>query len=127
MGIFNTLDNRDITQEVLEERGYHEYEIPFNTVHRKEIFHYTEIQGQHIGHIGVRQSYLDIFITSKNQFRTRLGYVIPNGDHRFIWGGFINTESDLFDEELWAKTTTLTINEDRINGTFSYQKYERNH
>lgn len=124
MGIFNTLDNRDITQEVLEEHGYHEYEIPFNTIHRKKIFHYTEIQGQRIG---VRQSYLDIFITSKNQFRTRLGYVIPNGDHRFIWGGFINTESDLFDEELWAKTTTLIINEDRINGTFSYQKYERNH
>ena len=77
--------------------------------------------------IGVRQSYLDIFITSKNQFRTRLGYITPSQEHRFIWGGFINTESDLFDEELWAKTTTLIINEDRINGTFSYQKYERNH
>lgn len=124
MGIFNTLDNRELTPEVLEEHGYREYDIPFQTIYRKKIFYYTEIQGQHIG---VRQAYLDIFKTLTNQFRTRLGYVIPNGDHRVIWGGFINTESDLFDEELWAKTTTLTINEDRINGTFSYQKYERNH
>lgn len=124
MGIFNALDNKELTQEILKEHGYHEYEIPFHTIHRKKIFHYTEIQGQHIG---VRQSYLDIFITSKNQFRTRLGYITPSQEHRYIWGGFINTESDLFDEELWAKTTTLIINEDRVNGTFSYQKYERNH
>ena len=124
MGIFNTLDNRELTREVLEEHGYHEYEIPFHTIHRKKIFHYTEILGQRIG---IRQAYLDIFNTSKNQFRTRLGYIIPSQEHRFIWGGFINTESDLFDEELWAKATTLIINEDRINGTFNYQKYERNH
>lgn len=124
MGIFNTLDDRVLTPEVLGEHGYFECEIPFYTIHRKKIFHYTEIQGQRIG---VRQAYLDIFITSNNEFRTRLGYIIPSQEHRFIWGGFINTESDLFDEELWAKTTTLIINEDRINGTFNYQKYERNH
>lgn len=122
MGIFNTLDNRKLTQEVLKEHGYHKYEIPFHTIHRKKIFHYTEILGQRIG---IRQAYLDIFITSNNEFRTRLGYIIPSQEHRFIWGGFINTESDLFDEELWAKTTSLIINEDRVNGTFNYQKYER--
>lgn len=122
MGIFNTLDDRELTQEVLKEHGYHECEIPFHTIHRKKIFHYTEILGQRIG---IRQAYLDIFNTSKNEFRVRLGYIIPSQEHRFIWGGFINTESDLFDEELWAKTTSLIINEDRVNGTFNYQKYER--
>ena len=124
MGIFNTLDNRELTPEILKEHGYHEYGIPFHTIYRKKIFHYTEILGQRIG---VRQAYLDIFNTSKKEFRVRLGYIIPSQEHRFIWGGFINTESDLFDEEVWAKTITLIINEDRINGTFSYQKYERNH
>ena len=124
MGIFNTLDNRELTPEILKERGYHEYGVPFHTIYRKKIFHYTEILNQRIG---VRQSYLDIFITSENQFRTRLGYIIPSQEHRFILGGVINTESDLSDEELWARITTLTINEDRVNGTFSYQKYERNH
>ena len=108
----------------MKEHGYHEYGIPFYTIYRKKIFHYTEILNQRIG---VRQSYLDIFITSENQFRSRLGYIIPSQEHRFILGGFINTESDLFDEEIWAKATTLIINEDRINRTFNYQKYERNH
>lgn len=134
MGIFNTIDDRELTQEVLEEHGYTllQYLKPSATanyvIFRKQIFHQSEVLGQGL-QIGIVHSYLDIFMfldsEPKYRFRTRFGYMVPSGDHRFIIGGYMKTESDLSYEELWAKTTSVSINKDRATGTFNYQKYER--
>lgn len=134
MGIFNTIDDRELTQEVLEEHGYVllQYFKPSATtnyrIFRKQIFHQAEVLGQ-FTQIGIVHSYLDIFMflnsEPKYRFRTRLGYLTPHSDHQFIMGGYMKTESDLSYEELWAKTTSVSINKDRVAGAFNYQKYER--
>lgn len=136
MGIFNTIDDRELTQEVLWDHGYvllqhFKSSATANyAIFRKQILHQVDVIGQGYP-IGIVHSYLDIFMflnsEPKYKFRVRLGYMVPSADHRFIMGGYIKTESDLFDEELWAKTTSLSINKDRAAGTFNYQKYERNH
>ena len=134
MGIFNTIDDRELTREVLWEHGYvllQNFKPGPTTnyiIFRKQIFHFDEISDQKIG-CGIIYSYLDIFMFldpgSKYKFSARLGYLTPHSDHRFIMGGYINTESDLSYEELWAKTTSVAINKDRADGTFNWQKYER--
>lgn len=135
MGIFNTIDDRELTQEVLEEHGYvllqrHKPSATANyVIFRKQIFNQAEVLGQGL-QIGIVHSYLDIFMflnsEPKYRFRARLGYMVPAGDHRVIMGGHMKTESDLSYEELWAKTTSVAINKDRVDGTFNWQKYERN-
>lgn len=134
MGIFNAIDDRELTREVLWEHGYvllQNFKPGPTTnyiIFRKQIFHFDEISDQKIGR-GMVYSYLDIFMfldpDQKYKCSARLGYLTLHSDHRFIMGGYINTESDLLYEELWAKTTSVAINNDRASGTFNYQKYER--
>lgn len=121
MGIFNMVDDRTLDHNIIMECGY-EY-LDNTKIYLKQIAVYTA------SFSGLRASYIRLhkypnWMFGEDRFYIELNYITSHGDNRIIRYPDIYTVSELYSAELWAKSTTDEINQDRISGTYNWPKYE---
>lgn len=125
MGVFGLVDESVITTDKLIECGY--VFMSGSKFYLKPIFHHSEL-GPH-SLVGVQKSFIRVreypeWMFGEKIFYVDLQYILTNGENRTIQYPHITTVSELCAVEMWGRETTLTINKDRIEGTFNWPKYE---
>lgn len=114
MGIFDRLDNKELSPEILIRCGYNHNRCI--NLFRKQIYFSNQYNK------GIRSSCSVITLEGGRFFYT-LEYDTGRTTN-YISCDYVKDTEELFDMELWANEMVVKIDEDYISGIYNWQSYK---